>query len=292
MKILLPTALRGLCLGLCLLFGGCAGAPALQDVRDFAAESSSLSGYAELSQRFRDTYPREQPYLSAAADQRERVLDSVRRQQYADALNIEKSVKLYLDVLAALAGEGQYDLTDEVKGLGSAIKAWPDTGIEDSHVNAYTQMASLLARTLGAPRQQRAVQTMVRDGRQPLQQLLAAMAALLRYYDKSNANERNLVLGVFEVEIPFADTAPNRLLTTLAKAQQQSKAAEYRLAERDYRLAEHNLAVIAQAQQALAQLLAQPDDAAARGALQAASRQLRLNRAALHVSLRAAEPIP
>lgn len=283
MKPLFTTVPGGLCC-LCLLLAGCAGAPQLRDVRDFAAESSRLSGFDALSQRFRDTYPREQPYLSAAADQRERALDAVRRQQYADALRIEHGVMLYLQALAALAGEQQYDLSDEVKSLSSGIKAWPGTGLEETHVNAYTQLASVLTRTLGAPHQERAVQTMVRDGQQPLQQLLEAMAALLRYYDKTNANERSVVLGVFEVEIPFADTPPNRLLATLAKAQQQSKAAEYRAAERDYRLAERNLATIAEAQQQLLEYLDQPDDATARAALQDASRQLRLNRAALRAA--------
>ena len=122
---------------------------------------------------------------------------------------------------------------------------------------------------------------MVRDGAAPLQQLLAAMTALLRYYDKTNANEKAIVLGMLQVEIPFADTPANRLLAALGKAQQQSKAAEYRQAELAYRLSEKNLAAIAQAQQALLQYVDQLDSAPARAALDQASQQLRLNRAEL-----------
>lgn len=108
-----------------LLLAGCAGTDRLRDVREFAAASSTLSGYTEMSLRFRDTYPRAQPYLSPAADERERALDAVRRQQYADCLNIEKSVAPYLDTLAVLAGASQYDLSDQVQRLGSGpTPAW------------------------------------------------------------------------------------------------------------------------------------------------------------------------
>src|SRR5471032_494528 len=264
------------------LLAGCASPDRLRDVREFAAESSKLSGYTEMSVRFRDTYPREQPYLSPAADQRERALDALRRQQYTDCVSIGNSVALYLDTLAVLAGERQYDFSDQVRRLSSRINAWPDTGLDSSHVDAYAQLTSLLARTLAAPHQQRAVQAMVRDGAAPLQQLLAAMTALLRYYDKTNANEKAIVLGMLQVEIPFADTPANRLLAALGKAQQQSNTVEYHQAELTYRLAEKNLATIAQAQQALLQYVDQLDSTPARAALEQASQQLRLNRAELH----------
>lgn len=264
------------------LLAGCASPDRLRDVREFAAESSRLSGFTDMSVRFRDTYAREQPYLSPAADARERALDAVRRQQYADSLSIAKGVALYLDTLAVLAGERQYDLSDQVHGLSSSIKAWSDAGLDSGHVDAYAELTRLLARSIAAPRQQRAVQAMVRDGQAPLHQLLAAMTALLRYYDKSNAEEKAIVLGMLQVEIAFVDTPPNRLLAALGKAQQQNKMAEYRQAEALCRLAESNLATIAQAQQALLQYVDQPDSAAAQAALEHASRQLRLNRAELH----------
>lgn len=264
------------------LLAGCASPDRLREVREFAAESSRLSGFTDMSVRFRDTYAREQAYLSPAADARERALDAVRRQQYADSLSIAKGVALYLDTLAVLAGERQYDLSDQVHGLSSSIKAWSDAGLDSGHVDAYAELTRLLARSIAAPRQQRAVQAMVRDGQAPLHQLLAAMTALLRYYDKSNAEEKAIVLGMLQVEIAFVDTPPNRLLAALGKAQQQSKMAEYRQAEAACRLAESNLATIAQAQQALLQYVDQPDSAAAQAALEQASRQLRLNRAELH----------
>src|SRR5476649_243631 len=220
----LPTVL------LTALLAGCASTERLRDVRELAAESSKLSGYTDMSVRFRDTYAREQPYLSPAGDERERALDTVRRQQYADCVSIAKSVALYLDTLAVLAGEQQYDLSDQVQRLSSGIKAWPDTGLVSSHVNAYAELTALLARTWSAPRQQQAVQAMVHAG----------------------------------------------------KAQQQSKTVEYHQAELTYRLAEKNLATIAQAQQALLLYVDQLDSAPARAALEQASQQLRLNRAELH----------
>ena len=59
-----------------LLLGGCTN---LQVVRDYASESARQTAYAELTERYRDTYQREQPYLDAADDAGERATDARRR---------------------------------------------------------------------------------------------------------------------------------------------------------------------------------------------------------------------
>ena len=58
---------RYLCILLCLLLAACASNPRLQEVRALADDAPKLAGFNDLSQRFRDTFQREQPYLSAAA---------------------------------------------------------------------------------------------------------------------------------------------------------------------------------------------------------------------------------
>jgi hypothetical protein len=45
---------------------------------------------------------------------------------------------------------------------------------------------------------------MVRDGDADLQTLLDAMITLTRLYDKTNENEKKTVLGIFDVEVPYA----------------------------------------------------------------------------------------
>src|ERR1700712_1136325 len=87
---------------LALLFGlgGCASsggtAEAMPEVREFAAESSKLSAFAELTPRFRDTYKREQPYLRPEAQRAERETDAARRAAYDDFISIERAVVLYM----------------------------------------------------------------------------------------------------------------------------------------------------------------------------------------------------
>ena len=261
--------------------GGCAGNPSLREARDFAAGSVKLGGYADLSQRFRDTYQREQPYLSAAADQREQLADARRRAAYPDLIAVHEAVQLYMQTLGKLADGEQFDLKEPVKAMGAGIKAWPDTGLSDRHVNAYTGLARLLAHAVTNPYQERAVHAMVRDGDQQLQALLEAMQLLLRYYEKSSDNERDIVLGMLEVEINFADTPRDRLLAALAKSHRMAKANEYRLIGLRHTLASKHVAAIAAGHRALVQHLAQPDSPAARSAQARAVGELRATTAAL-----------
>lgn len=276
-----------------LILGGCAGNPRLHEARGFAAESAKLGGYADLTQRFRDTYIRQQPYLSAAADQRERALDARRRAAYPDLMAIHEAVQLYMQTLGKLADGDAFDLKEPVKAMGSGIKAWPDTGLTDRHVNAYSGLAQLLARAASNPYQERAVQAMVRDGDQELQALLEAMQNLLRYYAKSSDNERDTVLGMLEVEIQFADMPRDRLLAALAKSHRLAKRNEYRLIGLRHTLAAKHVAAIASAHKALVAHMAQPDSAAARSAQAESRKQLRASAAAVAAAFAtaAAEPI-
>ena len=52
---------RYLCILLCLLLAACASTPRLHEVRALAGDAPRLSGFNELSQRFRDPDQREQP---------------------------------------------------------------------------------------------------------------------------------------------------------------------------------------------------------------------------------------
>jgi hypothetical protein len=239
-------------LALLLWLTGCASSTARMDqVRSFAANAPKLGAYAELTERFRDTYRREQPYLSPSADTREHLLDARRQAACDDFITIHKSVQAYMGALGQLAGDNQYDLEDQIKGLASGIKAWPDSGLDDRHVNAYAGMTRLLSRALTSRYQDRSVQSLLHEGALPMMDLLDAMRALLRYYDKTSDNEAKIVLGMLDVEIPFIDTPQQRLLAALAKAQRQAKTAEYRLMSRRYTLAEHSVDDIARQHQAL-----------------------------------------
>lgn len=232
---------RYLCILLCLLLTACASNPRLEAARALADEAPKLAGFSDLSQRFRDTFLREQPYLSAAAVQREEAIDRKRHQAYPDFVALHDAAATYLRALGALAGGATYNFGGQVKQLSEGIKAWPDTGLSDRHVNAYAGLVRLLQRAAGARAQDQAVQAMLREGYEPLQGTLDAMATLLRYFNKNHDNEQGIVLGMLEVEIPYADAPRERLLAALARSHQQEKLREYRLLGLRHTLAAQNV---------------------------------------------------
>ncbi|WP_431477898.1 hypothetical protein [Massilia eburnea] len=242
---------RYLCILLCLLLAGCASNPRLQEVRALADDAPKLAGFNDLSQRFRDTYQRQQPYLGTAAAQREEAIDRKRRDAYPDFIALHSAATTYLRALGALAGGATFNYGEQVKQMSASIKAWPDTGLSDRHVNAYAGLVRLLLRAATAREQDQAVQAMLRDGYQPLQGTLDAMATLLRYFNKNHDNEQRIVLGMLEVEIPYADAPRDRLLAALARAHQQEKLREYRLLGLRHTLAAQQLDAIRERHAAL-----------------------------------------
>jgi hypothetical protein len=236
-----------------LLLGGCAsnGPVSLEQVRQFADASAKLGGYTELSRRYRDTYEREQPYLSPAADKIARENDAKRRAVYDDFVAVQKSLVLYMQTLSLLAGDARYDLSARIDDLGNGLKANVESGLQQRHVAAYTGLTRLLTRVIASGYQNRSVETMVRDGDADVQTLLEAMISLTRLYAKTNENEKKTVLGIFDVEIPFSTRTSDRMLVTLAKVHYLNKATEYKLVDRRYDLALQGLTKVALGHQKL-----------------------------------------
>lgn len=238
---------RTLCLHLCLvavLCGCTTPRTDLAQVRALAAGTDALNAFSELSQRHVDSYQRARPFLAPDEDARERLLDAQRRAAQADVARLTQAVRLYLQALGRLAQADAYDVQPELAGAGAAIRAWPGSGIDDRHVSAYTLLLQQLSRLGGAASQQAQLAQVLHDGDAPLQALLAALDSLLVLYDKSGDNERDIVLGLLDVEIAYADAPQLRLLAVLAKNMQQSKAEEYRLIGLRHTLARRKLAAL------------------------------------------------
>ncbi|MFC0168826.1 hypothetical protein ACFFKC_12140 [Pseudoduganella danionis] len=264
MRFYTTIALRGRMLGCLLaailLLSGCASStPQTAAVREFAALAPNLQSYHELTERYRHTYQREQPFLTPEADAFERQQDRQRQQACDDFVKLQGGVQAYMQALGRLAGDKQYDLEDQVKAMGSGIRAWPDQGLDDRHVSAFAGLSRLLARAVTAPAQQAALQDLLRSGAPAVQQLLEAMQTLLRLYQRSSENEQAIVLGMLETELPYADPQRQRLLRALAGVLQQEKRNEYRLFGLRSTLARQHLdSIIASHQALLAQLPAAP----------------------------------
>lgn len=242
-----------LCLQLAWLLGGCASTQpvSLNEVRAFADASASLGGYAELSRRYRDTYEREQPYLSASADRLARVNDAKRRVVYNDFLSVQKSVVLYMQTLSALASDTRYNLGPRLDELGAGLKATTDSGLTPRHMTAYMGMTRLLSRAVTSGVQHRNVETMVRDGDADLQTLIDAMITLTRLYAKTYDNEKKTVLGLLDVELASAPRGTERMLVVLARVHLQNKATEFRLLDKRYDLAMQGLSKVSLGHQTL-----------------------------------------
>jgi hypothetical protein len=227
---------------LIMVLAGCAN---LKEVKDYAGESAKLSAYTELTTRFRDTYEREQPYLFGEADQQAQDNDKRRKAAYEDLLKIHQRVSLYMQTLAVLAGENAFDLSKQIDSLSGGIKAYPDFGINDKHVDAFSNISKVIVKWITSSYQEHAVRDMIKEGDAHLQTTLQGMEALVRCYKKTNENERKTVLGFFDVEIPFADSPKDRLLTVLARAHVQSRTLEYKNIELKYNEAEKGIKSIA-----------------------------------------------
>jgi hypothetical protein len=266
-----------------LLLGGCAttGQVSLAEVRQFADASARLGGYAELSKRYRDTYAREQPYLSPAADRIARDNDARRKAVYDDFMSIQKSLVLYMQTLSVLAGDARYDLSAQLDDLGNGLKANAESGLQQRHIAAYTGLTRLLTRVIASGYQNRSVETMVRDGDADVQVLLDAMIALTRLYAKTNENEKKTILGIFDVEIPFSTRNSDRMLVTLAKVHYLSKSSEYKLIDKRYDLALQGLTKVALGHQKMRENMHNLSGEETRKLLAAYGRDLRVLRDAL-----------
>jgi hypothetical protein len=212
----------------------------LKEVRDYAAESAKFSTYTELTVRFRDTYSREQPYLTGEADKVAQATDLGRKAAYGDLIKVQQSVSLYMETLAGLAAENGFSVSKELDALKGGIKAHPEFKIDAKQVDAVSSITQIVAKWVTSAYQERAVRTMIKEGNEPLQTLLDGMGSLIRIYKATNENEKNDVLGVFQTNLPFADKK-DAMLIALARAHVQTKTLEYNNVQLKYELAEKGL---------------------------------------------------
>lgn len=266
-----------------LLLGGCGTANvSLAEVRDFADASTKLGGYSELSKRYRDTYQREKAYLSPLTERMAKENDAKRRAAYDDFASAQKALVLYMQTLSVLASDSRYDLTPQLDDMGTGIKALAGSGMEQKHATAYTGLTRLLTRVIASGYQKRSVESMVRDGDPHVRVLLDGMLTLTRLYGKTHENEKKTVLGIFDVEIPFASKPQDRMLVTMAKVHYQDKVTEYRALDKRYDLALQGLNKVALGHQKLRERLDQLKSDEVRHMLGDYARDLRLIYLGLH----------
>ena len=272
-------------LAIALLLGGCASRPtSLDEVRQFANASAMLGGYGELSQRYRDTYAREQPYLSPAAARVARENDDKRKAHYDQFIAAQKALVLYMKTLSVLAGDGRYDLTSELDDIGAGVQALAGNGMERRQVQAWTGLTRLVTRVIASRYQGASVAAMVREGDEDVRVLLDGMMTLTRLYAKTHQGEKQTILAVFEVELPLNRKPGTRLLATMARVHYMEKIREFQLVERRYDMALEGLTKVALGHQKMREHLVDLSGTEMRQMLAAYARDLNLIRAALAVN--------
>jgi hypothetical protein len=190
----------------------------LKEVREFAGQSAQLSAYPELSQRWASTYDRLDPYLVKGTDaaKRETAIDPERKEAVKDLLRIHETVSLYFSTMAALAGDDTFSVGESLDGLSTQIKASKLTGLDESHVDAYSRIVKIVAGAATSVYQQREVKRYLEEGNAPIQTILTGMRQVTRVYRGTLKGELGTV-GFLETVDDSA--GQNRIVAMLARAE-------------------------------------------------------------------------
>lgn len=263
------------------LLAGCASTAHVEPARQFAVEAARDDSFSALTRRYRDTYRRELPYLEPAAARIAQQGDRVRQASAADFLRLQQALMLYFRTLDRLAGSEAYDVSEHIDTLSTELQAWPDVGLDTTRIDAYGQLLRLLAAQAGATAREAALTSLVTRADAPVQALLAGMADLLRHYAVTDAEERKIVLGLFEIGLPPLAKSRDRVLAAVARAAYQDRRDDYARSAERLRLDGQHLANIAAAHARLAAWLAQPGSDGARTAVLQANARMRASLEAL-----------
>ncbi|WP_152566053.1 hypothetical protein [Lysobacter antibioticus] len=183
---------------------GCAN---LGAVRSFAATSSQLTGYREVTERYVGSADRQLANLPASKlyDPARKELQALKQsseQQKDSLLKLHDTATGYMSALAELAGEDAYNLNADIDKVSGAITAAPELGIGAEDVAAYGKIAKLVSSWALAAKQARDVKAMLKTYGDDMDRLLGAMQRAARSYE-----------GVLQQEKASADSIQMLRLT-------------------------------------------------------------------------------
>lgn len=207
------------------------GCTSLSDVQTYAVESAQLAGYPKLTDRFRDTYLRERPYLGPTGHCDENAAkqqDELRQAAYPDLVKMQTRLAEYMAMLASLAGDEAFSLDASISELGGSIKLHPDLGVSAQQVDAYTQLGVIISRRFKKGLQQKAIRDTVVRADPQVQALTAGMSLMVDGFSISNSHEKGCVVDFLEQESAFAARRRDgELAAAIGRQLAMDKAAEY-----------------------------------------------------------------
>ncbi|MGN7919495.1 hypothetical protein [Lysobacter sp. 22409] len=183
------------------------GCTNLGAVRSFAATSSQLTGYREVTERYVGSADRQLANLPASKlyDPARKELQALKQsseQQKDSLLKLHDTATGYMSALAELAGEDAYNLNADIDKVSGAITAAPELGIGAEDVAAYGKIAKLVSSWALAAKQARDVKAMLKTYGDDMDRLLGAMQRAARSYE-----------GVLQQEKASADSIQMLRLT-------------------------------------------------------------------------------
>ncbi|MHC2144459.1 hypothetical protein [Pseudomonas sp. 210_17 TE3656] len=214
----------------------------LKEVQEFANESAKFASDTTLIDRYKNTFAREAPFLTTPAQRAVASNNDARRQkQLTDMLHLNYGVASYMQTLARLAGDDSFDVSKSLDGLAQSLGKHPELGINEQQVAAYSSLAKTVAKGLATAAQQAAVRDMVTGADSDLQVLLSAMKDVLRYAQATSANEKGMVVGRYETEIPFYQRQNMWLVASLGTEAMTAKRQEYEAVDGEFAAAQQAL---------------------------------------------------
>lgn len=201
---------------LCGLFVAAAACADLKEVRDYAAQSSQLTAYKELTNRWVTTHEREGIYVNQDEARSSVAEGEARKALQKDLLKIHTTVGDYFAVLGRLAGDDAFSVSSSLEDLGKSVKTAKTLGFDDAHVDAYTNISKIVSNWILGAYQQRTVQKYVEDGNDSIRLVLVGMKSIARSYRGTFNNE---VGRARYLNLTLSDTGQDQILRAVARAE-------------------------------------------------------------------------
>lgn len=149
--------------------------------------------------------------------------------------NIQKLCAKYLTALGTLAGADFATLDAEISGLASSIKAFPESGISASSVDAYSALAKALSNALLAAYQQRKIHELIDRGGPHFVELVATLVRVSESSEAAIIEHSRIIVGTTPADLVALEKKTNTLVARVAHdwAQQNREQLEKDLKARD-----------------------------------------------------------
>lgn len=200
-----------------------AGCVNLQEVRDYAGQSAQLTAYDDVTARWLQTHARESRFVIGPAIEASKKEDAERQAIKDDLARIHRTVADYFALMARLAGDESFSVTSNVDALGQKVKAAKFLAFDETHVDAYANVAKIVSNWILGAYQQREVARYIENGNTPIRTVLAGMNNIVAAYSGTFRNEK---ARAGYLQLAQGKTEQDQIVRTLARMEYARIAAD------------------------------------------------------------------